>query len=55
MTGGGFGGCTVTLVKSDAAETVGQQIAQAYQQQLGIEPSYFITRPADGARSLELD
>ncbi len=49
MTGGGFGGCTVTLVKSDVAEEVAKKICEAYQAKTGIEPRWFTTRPARGA------
>jgi galactokinase len=55
MTGGGFGGCTVTLVRADAAEAVGRGIAAAYADAVGIEASVFVTRPSDGARALTLD
>ena len=54
MTGGGFGGCTVTLVNADAVDEVSQKITQAYQQATGIQPTAFATRPAAGARPLQL-
>jgi galactokinase len=52
MTGGGFGGCTVSLVRTDALETVARSIGQAYREKTGIEPTMFSTRPAGGARVL---
>jgi len=54
MTGGGFGGCTVSLVKTDAAERLSQQISEAYQQHIDKTPSAFVTKPAAGARVIEL-
>ncbi len=54
MTGGGFGGCTVTLVKADAAEAFAQALSEGYQAKTGIEPAIFTTRPADGARALKV-
>lgn len=54
MTGGGFGGCTVSLVKSDMAQAISDQICKAYQEQTNIEPTAFVTRPAQGARTLRL-
>jgi galactokinase len=53
MTGGGFGGCTVTLVKSAAKEAIMQEIRQDYQQRTGIEPTLFVSRPAAGAMILK--
>lgn len=52
MTGGGFGGCVVALVKSDTVEQVAHQMLDAYRDALGIETSYIVTRPGDGARIL---
>ena len=54
MTGGGFGGCTVSLVKQDAVEEVADDVAAKYEAETGIKPSLFVTRPAAGARVLEL-
>jgi galactokinase len=50
MTGGGFGGCTVSLVRTDAVEAVSCSIGESYRQRTGIEPTMFATRPAGGAR-----
>ena len=52
MTGGGFGGCIVALVKSADVEKVAQEMLDGYREALGIETSYLITRPGDGARIL---
>mgnify|MGYP006247974473 CR=1 FL=1 len=52
MTGGGFGGSTVTLCRSINAETVARQMHDRYLAQTGIEPLLFITRPAAGAHLL---
>jgi galactokinase len=49
MTGGGFGGCTVALVKSDAVEAVSKKIAADYKKKTGIEATIFVSRPAAGA------
>jgi galactokinase len=50
MTGGGFGGCTVSLVRRSALETVMQHIRAGYPRQTGREATLFVTRPVDGAR-----
>ncbi|MCG8450797.1 MAG: galactokinase [Pirellulales bacterium] len=52
MTGGGFGGCTVSLVKTSAAAEIAEAICRAYQQETGIEPTAFSTPPAQGATIL---
>ena len=46
MTGAGFGGCTVSLVKSDEVESVARALAEGYQQKTGITPTMFVSRPA---------
>jgi galactokinase len=49
MTGGGFGGCTVALVKADAIEAISKRIAADYKNKTGIEATIFSSRPAAGA------
>eukprot|EP00871_Galdieria_phlegrea_P004290 jgi/Galph1/4862/GphlegSOOS_G3546.1 len=49
MTGAGFGGCTVTLLKKEAVDTVLQKIDQEYQAKTGIVATAFVTRPGLGA------
>ncbi|HEY2343488.1 MAG TPA: galactokinase [Chthoniobacteraceae bacterium] len=48
MTGGGFGGCCVALVRTADAAKVEQVIAETYRQKINLEPNIFATRPADG-------
>ncbi|MCL4200913.1 MAG: galactokinase [Pirellulaceae bacterium] len=50
MTGGGFGGCTVSLVRREHLETVARAIRDRYQKQTGVTPTLFTTRPAQGAQ-----
>jgi galactokinase len=49
MTGGGFGGCCVALVKADAVEAITKKIASDYHVKTGIEATIFASRPAAGA------
>jgi galactokinase len=49
MTGGGFGGCAVALVKTDAVDAVSEKIAADYKSKTGIEATIFVSRPAAGA------
>jgi galactokinase len=49
MTGGGFGGCTVSLVETAKVENVARQLSQSYLTETGIETSILTSRPARGA------
>jgi galactokinase len=49
MTGGGFGGCAVALVKTDKVESITKRIAEDYKLMTGIEAAIFVSRPASGA------
>ncbi len=49
MTGGGFGGCAVALVKASAVEAITRKIAADYKKKTGIEAAIFSSRPAAGA------
>ena len=48
MTGGGFGGCTVSLVRKDHLDRLAAAIDSDYRRLTGIAPSIFTTRPAQG-------
>ena len=53
MTGGGFGGCTVTLVRTDAVASVAATIARVYELRTGRTASTFVSRPARGAHLVD--
>jgi len=48
MTGGGFGGCTVTLVQKAFAERVAGTIQRRFRDAFGHEPVCFVTQAAEG-------
>jgi galactokinase len=52
MTGGGFGGCTVTLLRADAAQAFKEKIVAAYQGKFDVTPQVYDCRPSDGAQEL---
>lgn len=54
MTGGGFGGCTVSLVRTDAVPAVQAELARRYRQRTGIEARIFASRPVPGAGPVEV-
>ncbi len=49
MTGGGFGGCTVSLVKAGAVEAFVESVGPAYQKATGLAPMIFSCTPGPGA------
>jgi galactokinase len=53
MTGGGFGGSTVTLCESAQAAAIAARLAADYQAATGIEPEIFASRPSRGAHLVE--
>jgi len=52
MTGGGFGGCTVNLVREENAEDFAKQIAERYCEATGIRPQVYLCSAEDGAQAL---
>jgi galactokinase len=52
MTGGGFGGCTINLVRAENASDFSAQIANRYQRATNIKPQIYICSAEDGAQAL---
>jgi galactokinase len=52
MTGGGFGGCTINLVREADSQDFARQIAQRYQQKTGIAPQVYLCTAESGAGEL---
>ncbi len=48
MTGGGFGGCTIALVKTDCVEAFQRTVQEGYQRSTGRKPEIYICAAADG-------
>jgi galactokinase len=49
MTGAGFGGCTVNLVRADAAGNFAQAVAEGYEKALGLKGEIYVCQASDGA------
>jgi len=49
MTGAGFGGCTVNLVRADAADAFAEAVSQGYQDSLGLKAEIYVCQASDGA------
>lgn len=52
ITGGGFGGCTVSIVKNDAVDTFIETIGKAYKEKVGHDAEFYVVDIGDGARKL---
>jgi galactokinase len=48
MTGGGFGGCTINLVREENCEDFAKQIAERYREKTGINPQVYLCSAEDG-------
>ena len=49
MTGAGFGGCTVNLVRQEAAEAFAEAVRRGYQDTLGLKAEIYICKASQGA------
>ncbi len=49
MTGGGFGGCAVALIRADAAADFAAKVAASYEQRSGNHPAVYVCTATDGA------
>ena len=52
ITGGGFGGCTVSIVKNDAIDTFIGEIGPVYEKETGHKAEFYIVDIGDGAHKL---
>jgi galactokinase len=53
MTGGGFGGCTVSLVKDEAIDTFIEKVGAAYEAKTSIKPQFYIAEIGNGACKID--
>ena len=49
ITGGGFGGCTVSIVKNDAVDTFISTVGEKYKEAVGHEAEFYVVDIGDGA------
>jgi len=55
MTGAGFGGCTISLVKRAESEAFCESVHTTYMEKTGLIPEFYITESADGVAELTLN
>jgi galactokinase len=53
MTGGGFGGCTVNLMRPDAAFRFRERIASEYEREFHMTPAFYECKASSGASEIE--
>ncbi|MBX7280019.1 galactokinase [Clostridium chauvoei] len=53
MTGAGFGGCTVSLVKNKDIDNFIKNVGEAYKEKIGYEADFYVVNIGDGARRLD--
>lgn len=53
MTGAGFGGCTVSIVKEEAVDAFIRQVGEAYREKIGYNADFYVVEIGDGPCILE--
>ena len=48
MTGAGFGGCTVSIVREDAVDEFIEKVGKAYEEKIGYAASFYVDNVGDG-------
>lgn len=49
MMGGGFGGCTINIVKNEAIDNLIETVSKSYQEQFGLALSAYVVQTGDGS------
>jgi galactokinase len=53
MTGAGFGGCNVSIVRDESVETFQKIVSERYTARTGLVPSFYVCDIGDGAKEIE--
>jgi galactokinase len=53
MTGGGFGGCTVTMLRTEAVPQFQTAIQRAYEGRFQVTPRVYLCKPSAGASEVQ--
>ena len=52
MTGAGFGGCTVSIVKEDSVEAFIRDVGKGYQERTGLKADFYVAEIGDGSKQV---
>ena len=52
MTGAGFGGCTISIVKKDAVDKFIANVGKEYKERVGLNADFYVVNISDGAKKL---
>jgi len=52
MMGGGFGGCTINIIRNDAVERLSNETAAVYKKLTGIDMSTIVVKTSGGTEKL---
>ena len=52
MTGAGFGGCAIALVKNEMLEAVKEAISKGYKEAIGYDADLYVATIGDGTKTL---
>ena len=53
MTGAGFGGCTVSIIRDDAVDKYIEECKKNYEAKIGYAPSFYITTIGNGGHEVK--
>lgn len=53
MTGAGFGGCTVSIVREDAVDEFIEKVGKAYEEKIGYAASFYVDEVGDGGHEIK--
>ncbi len=53
MTGAGFGGCTVAIIKDECVNSFIETVGKAYLEEFGHEASFYVTETGDGGKEIK--
>ena len=52
MTGAGFGGCTVSIVKEEQVESFIRDVGLAYKERTGLNADFYVAEIGDGSKEI---